>query len=101
MDGMPQGSDWLTADEAAARMHVPPEAVIGTVIGYGADPDIHVLATTSGPMVSRCAVAFAVADRQLNEATRSADPTETAAHGPSLGRPYSMRSRNDGPSQSK
>jgi hypothetical protein len=90
---MPQGSDWLTTEEAAARMHVPPEAVVSTVLGYGADPSAHTITTASGPMVSRCSVAFVVADRQLNEATRSADPTETAAQGPSLSQPRNMRSR--------
>ncbi|GAA1700965.1 hypothetical protein GCM10009765_58130 [Fodinicola feengrottensis] len=95
---MPQGTDWLTTAEAAARLHVPPEVVVSTVLSYGADPDIHIITTVGGPMISRCAVAFAVADRQLNEATRSVDPTETAAFGPSLGRPYSMKARNQGPS---
>jgi hypothetical protein len=90
---MPQGTDWLSTEEAAARMHVRPEEVLSTVLGYGADPNVHTIITADGPMISRCSVAFAVADRQLHEATRSPDPTETAAPGPSLGQPYSMKSQ--------
>jgi hypothetical protein len=99
---MPQGSDWLSTEEAAARMQVPPEAVVAMLtMEYGADPEMHVVMTTAGPMVSRCSVAFVVADRQLAEATRSPDATQTAAHGPSLGNPYSMHAKNAAkPSQS-
>ncbi|WP_163509796.1 hypothetical protein [Fodinicola acaciae] len=100
---MPQGSDWLSTEEAAARMHVPPDAVVPTLTQeYGADPEMHVVMTTAGPMVSRCSVAFVVADRQLSEATRDAEPTgSTLAKGPSLGYPHSMQAKNSNrPSQS-